>query len=290
LADQLFPVRPLMTDGLGLPLAGGTVLFVRTGTALPVSLFTDPGLGTLAPNPVVIDAAGLLPPVWFADSFAVDAVLRDADGAYAGTLTNIPRWSNATSAASGISIVPVDGIDGTDVQTAIETLAEAMVAQQEATPDEQREALGLGSAAERNLSANADFTVDGNLVPTRASVVAYHDAHTALTQVVTVTGIPIASATSQTVSHGFGDKPRSVEGWLVCTADDAGYTAGDSIAAPWNSSGAATARLTSVQRRNADVVVRFSDAASVFAARHQTTGALTALTNASWTLTLVIMR
>lgn len=291
MADLLLPYRPIVTHpSTGLPLASGEVLFVQSGTMLPVDLFSDAAAETAMPNPVPLGATGLLPSVWYADDFAVDVVFYDADGGYAGRIQNIPRWSDVAAAASGVSIVPIDGIDATDVQAALEVLGADRAEGLAQTAEEQRTALGLGTAATRNFSSNADFGVSGGLIPTRTGVKDYHEANTAFTKKLVTSGIAIASNTSESVSHSLGGAPHLVLGWLVCTSAEADYSVGEMVEAMWNSTTAGTSRINTVQRGSATAVVRFADATSCFVTRHRTTGAPVALDNAKWTLTLLLAR
>ncbi len=292
MADQLLPFRLRFYDNDGTtPLSGGRVLFVRTGTLQPADLFTDPEATTSGPNPVPLGSDGSLPEVWFADAFSVDAVLYHADGSYRGTSTNVPRWGATDAAASGISLNPVEGLgDAMDVQAAIETLAGFKTAQDEKTTEELRLDLGLGSAALRGLSADPDFTVSGSSIPTRDGVRNYHEANTALTKKASVSGLSFTSGDALQVSHGFGGLPSVVAGWLTCISNDAGYETGDSIIAEWNSSDATTSRANTVQRRTNDVIVRLTNASNCFVAPNRTTDVPTPLSNAAWTLSLIILR
>lgn len=291
MADLLLPYRPIVTHpSTGLPLASGTVLFVQSGTMLPVDLFSDAEAETAMPNPVPLGATAILPSVWYADTFAVDVVFYAADGSYAGRIQNVPRWSDVAAAASGVSIVPIDGIDATDVQGALEVLGAYKAGQEAMTPEEQRSALGLGSSATRAVSGNTDFTVDPSFLTTRAAIRAYHEANTAFLKKQVVTGIAIASSATEVAAHTLPGIPHVVQGWLVCVSADAGYSAGEVVEALWNSSTAGDTRVNTVQRRASDVVVRFSDAAECFVTRHRTSGAAVALDNAKWTLSLLLAR
>ncbi len=292
MADQLLPLRLRYHEPDGVtPLSGGRVLFTRTGTMQPADLFTDPEGKTSGPNPVVLGSDGTMPQVWFADQYAVDAIFYAADGSYRGTSTNVPRWGATDAAASGISLNAVEGLaDATNVQAAIEALAGYQAEQSEKTVEELRTDLGLGSAATRSLSADPDFTVAGSSVPTRDGVRDYHEANTAFTRKVSLGNYSITSGGALQVSHGFGALPSAVEAWLTCTTADAGYQPGDSIMVPWCSSDTTTARMNTLQRRTGDIVVRFTNATSCFAAAHRTTAVPTPLSNGAWTLSVIILR
>jgi len=86
----------------------------------------------------------------------------------------------------------------------------------------------------------------------------------------------IASAGGLALLHGLGAKPFGVAATLVCLVGEASYVAGQEVEIGFAS--------VSVIREVADLLIRFSNAVSVFTLPDATTGAPTALTNANWNI------
>jgi len=57
-----------LDTGPGKPLTNGKINFFVNGTANDKNTFTDSGLGTPNPNPVILSATGVVPEIWSADS------------------------------------------------------------------------------------------------------------------------------------------------------------------------------------------------------------------------------
>ena len=66
------------SDGNGVPLPGATLDFFQPGTTTPKNTFSDSGLTTPNPNPVVADSAGVMPDIWLDGTYKV--VLKNAGG------------------------------------------------------------------------------------------------------------------------------------------------------------------------------------------------------------------
>jgi len=66
------------SDGNGVPLPGATLDFFEPGTTTRKNTFSDSGLTTANPNPVVADSAGVMPDIWLDGTYAV--VLKNAGG------------------------------------------------------------------------------------------------------------------------------------------------------------------------------------------------------------------
>lgn len=69
--------RPQFFDSSGDPLVSGLMYFYETGTTTLKTTYSDVNLTTANANPVVLDADGRLPNVWYDGS--ARQVLRDAD-------------------------------------------------------------------------------------------------------------------------------------------------------------------------------------------------------------------
>jgi len=71
-------------DANGDPLSGGLLYFYDTGTTDQKDTYTDSGEGTPNDWPVVLDAYGVPPDIWFTGTAKV--TLKDADGVTLRTL------------------------------------------------------------------------------------------------------------------------------------------------------------------------------------------------------------
>ncbi|HUW44258.1 MAG TPA: hypothetical protein VMW50_00530 [Dehalococcoidia bacterium] len=84
-------------DNQGLPLAGGLLHTYQAGTVnTPLATYTDSGLGTPNPNPIVLDSTGRPPnEIWIADN-PLKLVLTDKNGGAIsnGTWDNVPGLNN----------------------------------------------------------------------------------------------------------------------------------------------------------------------------------------------------
>jgi len=84
-------------DNQGLPLAGGLLHTYQAGTVnTPLVTYTDSGLGTSNPNPIVLDSTGRPPnEIWIADN-PLKLVLTDKNGGAIsnGTWDNVPGLNN----------------------------------------------------------------------------------------------------------------------------------------------------------------------------------------------------
>lgn len=156
MADQLLPSRVILrdSDAARSPLPGGTAQFVETGTTTPVTI-TD-SAGTPLPNPLTADATGALVTVFYAGSMVLDCIVRRADGTTVETLARIPRFGEATTAASGISYVPTGTVAADNVQDAIDAIA-ADVADLYETDTAQRRATYGGTANAISLSSGQSY-------------------------------------------------------------------------------------------------------------------------------------
>lgn len=99
----------------------------------------------------------------------------------------------------------------------------------------------------------------------------------------TSTAQTITSGAQVVIAHGLGVVPKLIILELVNVTGEAGYTTGQIIPIGTFDMGS-TDRGCTVLYDATNLNVRYSSAATVFAAPHATTGTTTALTNSSWTL------
>jgi len=77
-------------DGNGVPRAGAKLFFYQTGTTTPQATYADGGLVSLNSNPVVADANGLFPPIYFAPGPDYKAILQDQNSVTIATRDPVP--------------------------------------------------------------------------------------------------------------------------------------------------------------------------------------------------------
>lgn len=158
MADQLLPSRIILrdTDADASPLAGGTVTFVTTGTTTPATVYSDAACTIPAANPLTADASGRVGQTWFPGGSVLDAIVKRANGTTVETISRVVRFGESSSAASGTSFLPASGIAATNVQDAIEELADDIAAQSLTTA--QRYATYGGTANAITLSSGASLS------------------------------------------------------------------------------------------------------------------------------------
>ena len=108
------------TDADGTPLAGAQAFFFEAGTTTALTVYSDTGLSTAHPRPLVADANGIFPPVYSGLSTA-KVELQDADD---NVLSGYPIDPIAVvqtepTAAQSISFDPTVNIPADDVREAI---------------------------------------------------------------------------------------------------------------------------------------------------------------------------
>jgi len=96
MADQLLIVQPRIEANTiaAEPLSGGEVTFFRSGTTQLASVYADNDLTVALNNPILADAAGRLPEIFFAGGYEIRAVIRDTDGVLIETLDPCFRFNN----------------------------------------------------------------------------------------------------------------------------------------------------------------------------------------------------
>jgi hypothetical protein len=90
----------------------------------------------------------------------------------------------------------------------------------------------------------------------------------------------ITSGGALTIAHGLGREPVMVQTLMVCTSNDANYTAGQHLLLTGYSFG--NNRGVSVVVDATNLTIRFGSGALAIEVLDATTGAVTAATNANW--------
>jgi hypothetical protein len=92
-------------DSLGKPLAGGKLYTYAAGTTTPQSAFQDTGLVQALSNPVILDAAGRVPQLFFADG-NIKILLTDVNGVTQLSADNILVIGPSASGGGGATTDP----------------------------------------------------------------------------------------------------------------------------------------------------------------------------------------
>lgn len=142
---DLSPPGQLSNDSL----AGARVFFYDAGTTTLRTVYSDQGLTTPHPSPLLADADGLFATV-FVSGTAVKAVVQDANGASLYTLDPCAKVPAGGAGASSVSFAPTVDIPVTNVQAAIERVQTNIIA--------PVAGFGLGVTGSATLLANIDAT------------------------------------------------------------------------------------------------------------------------------------
>jgi hypothetical protein len=122
MANQIIgnPSRALDANGYVVP--GGKMTVYQTGTATLLPVYVDVDGATPAANPVIADASGVFPQRFVLEQ-AAKIVVTTADDVTLYTLDPAPVVQGTGSGASQISFSPTALVPETDVQAAIEAVA-----------------------------------------------------------------------------------------------------------------------------------------------------------------------
>ena len=96
------------TDNNSSPIEGAQWLFCATGTLTPQAVYTTAALDTEHSNPVVADAAGRFPPIYFDASLSYRGILKNAAGATLSGMDIDPinaGIASALAASAGAALV-----------------------------------------------------------------------------------------------------------------------------------------------------------------------------------------
>lgn len=123
MADQFILSMPIVVDSNGNTVTG-TIDLYQTGTTTPaVGLFTDEALTTAIANPLTL-TAGVWPQVFGTPAYAIRAVIKDGDGVTLYDIDPISRTTSASGAAATVTITPTANQPETNVEDAVNNLAD----------------------------------------------------------------------------------------------------------------------------------------------------------------------
>lgn len=111
---------PEMAFQSGVFAPGAKAYFYLTGTTTPVTVYQDAAYATAHASPVVADAAGMMPRVFYNGASQIKAVITAADDTAITTIDPVNKVSSSDSGADSISFSAITGNPSTTVQDAIE--------------------------------------------------------------------------------------------------------------------------------------------------------------------------
>lgn len=114
----LFTPQTAISDGAFAP--GAQVVFQLSGTTTNVTVYTDPEFTIPHPTPVLADAVGEFPQVFYSGTDEIKAVITTADDAAIATIDPVPRVNSASFTASELVFTPVVENPSVTVQAAVE--------------------------------------------------------------------------------------------------------------------------------------------------------------------------
>ena len=147
---QFNPVRA--TDGNNAPSPGALAYFYLSNTTTPATVYSDNGLSVPHATPLVADGNGVFPRVLYSGG-QIKAVVKTADGVELYTLDPVPVSRALSSAASEISFDPSVAIPETNVQDAIDSVADSL-------DDYEARVLTAGTLLSGGGDLSADRTFD----------------------------------------------------------------------------------------------------------------------------------
>lgn len=296
---RITPDRVLTASGALRPGAAYRAFFYLTGTTTPVTVYQDDDLTVPHASPVLADATGTFPAIFYGGTSLIKAVIQTSTGATYATIDPCVRVALDVSSAAGITFAPTVEIPETDVQAAIEAVA--AMADTKQPEDVQLTALAGVTAAANKIpmftGSDAATVIDrldedtmvsdsDTGVPTQQSVKAYVDGRTPLSKEYNSTAQTITTAGALVLAHGLGANPKIVSAYIKCLTAEAGYSIGDEIpvSVSQGSYGSVVSIGISMVKDATNLNIRYSSNASVFAELNKTTGTLAQLTNANWQL------
>lgn len=158
MSEQISRMTPeVALDGNGDPVSGAQAYFYYTGTTTPESVYTDAGLGTAHPHPLIADAYGVFPEVFHAADHAIKVVVTDSLGGTLYTIDPVPITASAASAAN-VMFTPVSDNTATDVQQAIANNTVLAVANRDSLANESQIAVTGGSGNNYTITSPEPIT------------------------------------------------------------------------------------------------------------------------------------
>lgn len=176
---------PEVAFSSGVFAPGAKAYFYKTGTTEPVIVYTDADYSTAHASPVVADAAGVFPQVFYGGGDVVKAVIAGFDDTAIATLDPVDKVNVAGSGADSITFSPIVGNNATTVAGAIgnntdareDRASEVKTFLASADTAEMRTNLALGTAATVDVVDEDDMATDSATRPaSQQSVKAYVDA------------------------------------------------------------------------------------------------------------------
>lgn len=144
------PNRALDANAYAQP--GATATFYASGTMTLITVYSDEA-GTIATtNPITADGNGVFPQVFFNGEAKV--IVRDADGATLWTVDPCPATSGDVTGAASVSFNPTVAVPQTNVQAAIEAVAESVIT--------GASGFGLGITGNAPTISNIDATAQAS--------------------------------------------------------------------------------------------------------------------------------
>lgn len=100
MGQPLIDYFPQYEGSNSVVLAGGSLTVFGAGTTDLIDLFSDIDLQNPIVNPVVLDAAGMTPDVYYANGLAVKIEIRDTNGSLFRTKDDLPAFGGPTAGVS----------------------------------------------------------------------------------------------------------------------------------------------------------------------------------------------
>jgi hypothetical protein len=199
------PQRGWTINGAVLP--GGKAYFLETATSDPVTVYADAALTTTLAQPVLADANGVFPQVYFDGSVNVRCIIRDASDVEVSDIDPVATVSLSSSGASGITFAATDDIPSANVQAAIERVQANWTNAKTGLDD------GVVSGTAGANTSLGQFNADGDLIGTNWTIPAS----------VTAGDIFYASAANEVVSLAKGASLQTLRMNAGATAPEWGY-------------------------------------------------------------------
>lgn len=132
--------------------------------------------------------------------------------------------------------------------------------------------IAVGAVGADELAATLDLSGKTLTLPA-ANTPAFTKSYTSAAQTITAAG-------ALTLAHSLGGMPALVQVRLKCTSGEHGYSINDEVI--FNSGDQNAGRGCSIVPDATNLNIRYGSAAQTFNVNHKTTGASSAITNASW--------
>lgn len=281
-------------DSNGDPVPGAKAYFYKSGTTDPVSVYSDSGLTTAHPSPLVADAGGVFAQVFYTGSNEVKCVVTTSSDVTLSTVDPCSRSSSGSRAASALSFSPITGNPATNVQDAIAN-----------NTTDLESKVGTG----RNITTGNGLQGGGNLSEDRTVSVDFASNTDAATGISTTKVMnPAASKHARaaalsakiktfesaaqtitaggllTLAHSLTVEPLMISLWLQCTTAEGGYSVGDRVLVSAFSGDSASDVLNAVYADATNINIRFDNGPTQFQTAHKSSGAKHSITNANWSL------